>query len=87
MKIICIKSYSNGYTGIFEEDNRYVLFNLSKNGKLKNLNEYNKEEFVDYNHFVGIISKFIPYSSFLKEPVKIESITIDELDRILLNLK
>jgi len=87
MKIICIKSYSNGYTGIFEEDHKYVLFNLSKNGKLKKINEYNKEEFVDYNHFVGIISKFIPYSSFLQEPVKIESITIDELDRILLNLK
>ena len=87
MKIICIKSYSSGYTGIFEEDHKYVLFNLSKNGKLKKINEYNKEEFVNYKHFVGIISKFIPYSSFLKEPVKIESITIDELDRILLNLK
>ena len=82
MKIISIKSYNNGYTGIFEEDNRYVLFNLSKNGKLKKLNEYNKEEFVNYNHFVGMISKFIPHSSFLKEPVKIESITIEELDSV-----
>lgn len=82
MRIISIKSYSNGYTGIFEEDNRYVLFNLSKKGKLKKLNEYNKEEFADYKHFVGMMSKFIPYSSFLKEPVKIESITIGELDRV-----
>ena len=37
MKIISIKSYSNGYTGIFEEDDKYVLFNLSKNGKLKKI--------------------------------------------------
>jgi hypothetical protein len=87
MKIICIRSYSNGYTGIFEEDNRYVLFNLSKKGKLKKINTYNKEEFTDYNHFVGMMSKFIPYSSFLKEPLKIESITIEELDGILFNLK
>jgi len=87
MKIISIKSYSNGYTGIFEEDNSYILFNLSKNGKLKKLNEYNKEEFVDYNHFVGMISKFIPYSSFLKKPVKIESITIEELDRVFSKIK
>ncbi len=78
MKIISIKSYRNGYTGIFEEDDRYVLFNLSKKGKLKKINEYNKEEYVDYNHFVGMMSKFIPC---LKEPVKIESITIEELER------
>jgi len=81
MKIISIKSYSNGYTGIFEEDDKYVLFNLSKKGRLKRLNEYNKEEYVDYNHFVGMMSKFIPLGSFLKEPVKIRSITIEELEK------
>ena len=87
MKIISIKSYSSGYTGIVEEDDKYVLFNLSKKGRLKRLNEYNKEEYVDYNHFVGMMSKFIPHGSFLKEPVKIESITIEELDRALSSLK
>ncbi len=85
MKIISIKSYRNGYTGIFEEDDRYVLFNLAKNGKLKKINEYNKEEYIDYNHFVGLMSKFIPRSSFLKETVQVESITIEELDRVFLN--
>ncbi len=87
MKIINIRLYRTGYTGIVEEDDKYVLFNLSKNGKLKKINEYNKEEYVDYNHFVGMMSKFIPYGSFLKEPVKIESITIEELDRVLSYLK
>lgn len=87
MKIISIKSYSNGYTGIVEEDDKYVLFNHSKNGKLKKINEYNKEEYVDYNHFVGMMSKFIPHGSFLKEPVKIESITIEELDRVFSKIK
>ncbi|MBW2568021.1 MAG: hypothetical protein JRD93_17665 [Deltaproteobacteria bacterium] len=87
MKIICIKSYSNGYTGIFEEDNRYVLFNISKKGRLKKINTYNKEEYTDYNHFVGMMSKFISYGSFLKEPLKIESITIEELDRVFSKIK
>lgn len=87
MKIINIRLYRTGYTGIVEEDDKYVLFNLSKNGKLKKINEYNKEEYVDCNHFVGMMSKFIPYGSFLKEPVKIESITIEELDRVLSYLK
>ncbi len=87
MKIISIKSYSNGYTGIVEEDNKYVLFNLSKKGKLKKINEYNKEKYVDYNHFVGMMSKFIPHGSFLKEPVKVESITIEELDRVFSMIK
>ncbi|MDL1968664.1 MAG: hypothetical protein LWW97_08995 [Deltaproteobacteria bacterium] len=87
MKIISIKSYRNGYTGIVEEDDKYVLFNLSKNGRSKRLNEYNKEEYVDYNHFVGMISKFIPYGSFLKEPVKVESITIEEFGRVFSKIK
>ena len=83
MKIINIRLYRTGYTGIVEEDDKYVLFNLSKKGRLKRLNEYNKEEYVDYNHFVGMMSKFIPYGSFLKEPVKIESITIEDLEKAL----
>ena len=87
MKIISIKSYRNGYTGIVEEDDKYILFNLSKNGKFKKINKYKKEEFVDYNHFVGTLSKFIPNSSFLKEPVKIGSITIEELDRVFSKIK
>lgn len=71
-----------GYTGIVEEDDKYVLFNLPKNRKLKKINTYNKDSFVDYNHFVGTISKFIPHSSFLKEPIKVKSIIIEELESI-----
>jgi hypothetical protein len=63
------------------------LVRIRFEGKLKELNEYNKEEFADYKHFVGIMSKFIPYSSFLKEPVKVESITIEELGRAFSKIK
>lgn len=80
MKIINIRSYRTGYTGIVEENDKYILFNLSKNGKLKKINEYNKEDFVDYNHFIETISKFIPYSSFLKKPIKVKSINIKTLE-------
>ena len=83
MEIINIRSYRTGYIGIIEDNDKYILFNLSKNGKFKKINEYNKQDFVDYNHFVETMSKFIPYSSFLKEPIKIESISIKGLERIL----
>ncbi len=84
MKVISLKSYRIGYTGLVEEADKYVFFNLRKNGKLKILQEYKKEEFDDYMHFIGLMVKFIPYTSFLKEPVEIESITIEELDKAFL---
>ena len=53
----------------------------------RTLNTMAKYGIVDYNHFVGMMSKFIPHGSFIKEPVKVESITIEELDRVFSKIK
>jgi hypothetical protein len=82
MRIICLKSYSNGYTGFIEEKEAYVFFNFSKNGKLTKLLEYNKSDYTGYRHFIANISKFFPSTFFLKEPIPFESLSIAELDRI-----
>jgi len=82
MKIISLRSYSQGYTGIIEEDDKYVFFILSKKGKIKKLLNYYKEDYPTYEHFVGVISKFAPASFFLKEPIYVQSMTIAELDKM-----
>ena len=80
-KIISLRSYSQGYTGIIEEDDKYVFFNVSKKEKIKRLLNY-KEDYPTYEHFVGAISKFAPPSFFLKEPIYVESMTIAEIDKM-----
>ncbi len=82
MRIISLRSYSSGYAGFIEETDSYVYFNFRRKGKLKRLLKYNKSNYTDYGHFVGGITKFFPYSFFLKKPVPLESCTIEELDRI-----
>jgi hypothetical protein len=82
MKLICLRSYSNGYTGFLEERDSYVFFKFPRKGKLIKLLKYHKADYENYSHFIGGISKFFPFSFFLKEPVVLESITITELDKI-----
>jgi len=82
MKLICLRSYSIGYTGFIEERDSYVYFIFPRKGKLKKLLKYHKADYGNYSHFIGGISKFISFSYFLKEPVVLESITIAELDKI-----
>jgi len=81
-KIISLRSYSQGYTGILEEDDKYVFFILSKKRKIKRLLNYYKEDYPTYEHFVGVISKFAPASFFLKEPLYVQSMTISEIDKM-----
>ena len=82
MKIIGLKSYGNGYTGFLEEEDAYVYFIYYRHGKLKKLMKYNKADFTNYAHFVGIMTKFAPASFFLKEPIHLTSLSTTELDNL-----
>ncbi len=81
-RIICLRSYANGYTGFVEENETYVFFRFSRNGKMTKVLEYKKSDYTDYGHFLGNISRFFASSFFLKEPISLESASIEELDRI-----
>ena len=81
MKIISLRSYRKGFTGIIEEDDKYVLFICPKNGTYKRLLNYYKEDYPSYERFAGVISKFAPPSFFLKEPIYVKSMTFAELER------
>ena len=83
MKIIGLKSHGNGCRGFLEEEDAYVYFIYNKNEKLKKLMEYKKANFTNYEHFVGIMTKFAPVSFFLKEPIHITELSTAELDNII----
>jgi hypothetical protein len=81
-RILCLRSYSNGYTGFMEEEDNYTFFQFSRNGKLTRVMEFDKSDYTDYGHFIGGITRFFPATFFLREPIPFESISIRELDRI-----
>jgi hypothetical protein len=82
VKILSLRSYSNGYTGFIEDKDCYIFFQFSRNGELTKIMEFDKSDYTDYGHFLGGITRFFPLNFFLKEPITIESVSISELDRI-----
>ena len=65
-----------------EDETSYLYFSFTPKGGLKELMKFHKSDYEDHGHFVGGITKFFPYNFFLREPLSIESCTIEELDRI-----
>jgi hypothetical protein len=65
-----------------EDETSYVYFSFTSQRGLKELMKFHKSDYEDYGHFVGGITRFFPHNFFFKEPVPIESCTIEELDRV-----
>ena len=65
-----------------EEKSQYVFFQFPRRGKLKRLVTFKKSDYKSYRHFVGGISKFLPYLFFLEQPILIDPLTIHDLDKV-----
>jgi len=85
MRIIGLKAYRIGYTGFLENEEAYLFFNMVKN-RFKPVQEYPKDDFESYHHFISLMGKFVRSSFFLKTPVEVSSIDMETLDRIHGNL-
>ena len=68
-KIIC---------GFVEDDNKYKRFEATARG-VEFSDEYEVGNYKDYLHFVGVMSKFDPYTFFLKKPITVPEITYESL--------
>ncbi len=81
MKILGLIAYQTGYMGFLEEADQFIYFRLS--GKqVRRLQAYDKASFNDYNHFIGLMSRFFPATAFYAEPIPVANLSLDELDRI-----
>ena len=70
-----------GYYGYYTEDySRYYQFNVTTE------ESYIKEltwsfPIRNYEHFAGIMGKFMPHTIFLAEPIEINELTLEELKK------
>ena len=81
MKILGLVTYQSGYMGFLEEADQFVYFRLSAQ-QVRRLQTYDKASFNDYDHFIGLMSRFFPATAFYKEPVPVANLSLDELDHI-----
>ena len=85
MRIVGLKAYKNGYTGILENEEAYVFFNTSRRG-YRPIQSYPKSDFEGFHHFTSLMSKFVNSAFFLKTPVRVSSVDMETLDRIHMNI-
>jgi len=82
VKVIALKSYRTGYLGFLEEPGHYVFFSCARHGAIKRVKSYDKTDFFNLDHFLSVITKFVPRRFFLEEGVEIGTLSARELDQI-----
>ncbi len=82
MELLYLRAYGSGYRGCAITQDRYLFFQCSRKKSLKILKAYSREEFADLAHFMAMMQKFISPPSFLRPPITIAGLTMEELDRV-----
>ncbi len=82
MELLLLRAYGSGYRGCVIEENQYLFFQCSRKRGLKHLKSYPKQEFADIAQFMAMMQKFVSPPAFLKPPVPIAALTMEELDRV-----
>jgi len=82
MKIIALKAHARGYHGCLLDDEGYMFFQYSRNGRLRKLKRYPAGDFEDENHFRAMMAKYMHLSAFLDPPATIDALSLAELDRV-----
>ena len=82
MKIINLGKSEVNYYGYYEDDDNYVDFVYPFEGPLYTDWFYPKIDYGGHLHFAQVVSKYIPKTEFLEEPIEIAEITLAELDRV-----
>ena len=72
MNILSLLKNGSGFVGWIKDENKYKLFEFT---------EKDTQDYKDYETFAAIIGKFDPYMLMIKEPIKIEGLTKEELNR------
>lgn len=82
MKIISVERMAKGsFAGFYDDGKAYVSF-VMNDGSIVAGHEYKKKDYKDYEHFVGVMSKFDPYVYFMKHPVEVDAINEEVLEKI-----
>jgi len=82
MRIVSLQKYRCGFRGVLEKKDCWVFFQVSRRQGPRQLAAYAKADFDGYDHFVGVLGRFMPMNKFLARPVRTPSVSLDALDRL-----
>jgi hypothetical protein len=82
MELLSLRRYRSGYTGFWCEESGYVFFALGRSGRLRRLLRFDRGGFSDHRHFLYVMGRFFPISSFLSRPLPLPEPSLEELERL-----
>ncbi len=77
-----MRAYASGYRGCAIDDQQYFFFQYSRQKGLKILQSYQRSDFENLEHFIGVMAKFLSLSAFILPPLPVSGLTEDEMDRV-----
>ena len=69
VKIISLEDMKEHVSAWVEHKGQYVKYSVLPSGKVRVMESYSMDEYISYDHFVGVMSKFCPFTWFFVEPV------------------
>jgi hypothetical protein len=82
VRLLALKAYPSGFMGFIEAAESYRLFRVDRRGGIHFLNQYPRADFSSYEHFVGMLSRFVSTGRFLRKPLFVRALTAAELERL-----
>jgi hypothetical protein len=79
MKIISLEKTKDYIYGFYETDDHYQAFTVDRTDHIEQTESYKKDEYRSYEHFVGVMSKFGPFTFFFKTPIEVDSLSFQDL--------
>lgn len=78
-RILALETEREGISGYLEEDGSYQEFVVTAGGKVTIEHKYPATNYINLEHFIGIMGKFDPHMAFLASPVEIDELKYDDL--------
>jgi len=79
--VVSLSKEGSEFYGCIEDKKEYLTFHTEGIQVIFD-QQYRKNDYKDYEHFVGIMSKFDPYTFFFEKPIKVSKITRMKLEQV-----
>jgi hypothetical protein len=80
IEIVSIAQAGDEFEGMIALDSKYLSF-VTRGNDIQYGFEYDNADYRDYEHFEAVIGKFNPYTFFLEQPIEVELLTRESIER------
>jgi hypothetical protein len=81
MRIISYEQLGDSISLIVETDTEYRSLIISRDNQQNPDHSYPRSDFQSLEHFADVIGKFNPYTFILREPIEIDAITYNQVEK------